>query len=59
MPDTQPVVATIAAMITAGASEREVLAAAALMFPELTPAELSAALQDAQAAAERKAARRQ
>jgi uncharacterized protein (DUF433 family) len=58
MPDTTSVTATIAAMITAGASEREVLAAAALMFPELTPAELSAALQDAQAAAERQANRR-
>jgi uncharacterized protein (DUF433 family) len=57
MTDATPVVTTIAAMISAGASEREVLAAVARWFPGLSRQEFVAALQDATAAAERKALR--
>jgi hypothetical protein len=42
-------------MIAGGVAEHELLARVARRFPELTPAELSAALQDATAEAERRA----
>jgi hypothetical protein len=43
--------------ISTGTTEQALLAAVARAFPELTPAELSQALQVATAAAERKALR--
>jgi hypothetical protein len=54
--DTTPVVTAIARLISTGTPERQLLAAVAHDFPELTPAELSVALQEATTAAE--AARR-
>jgi hypothetical protein len=48
----------ITRMITAGIPEGELLVMVTRRFPELTWAELSAALQDATAAAERQASRR-
>jgi len=57
MLDTTPVTTAITRLISTGTTERAPLAAVAHLFPELTPAELSQALQVAQAAAERKAAR--
>jgi uncharacterized protein (DUF433 family) len=58
MRDTARVTTTIKRMLAAGATEQALLAAVALMFPDLTPAELSAALQEATAAAEKHASRR-
>jgi hypothetical protein len=58
MLDTTPVTTAIAHLISTGATEKALLAAVARRFPELTPAELSAAPQVATAAAERQAARR-
>jgi hypothetical protein len=57
MTDTTPVTTAIAAMIRTGTTEQALLAAVARQFPELSLAELSAALQDATAAAERKGLR--
>ena len=54
MPDTSEATATIRHLISTGITEQ---AAVAIRFPELTPAELSAALQEATAAAERNALR--
>jgi len=51
------VVTEIKHLIASGTSERELLAAVARAFPELTSAELSQALQEATAAAERRALR--
>jgi hypothetical protein len=48
----------ITRLISTGATEEALLAAVAHLFPNLSPAELSAALQVAQAAVERKAAQR-
>ena len=58
MIDTSPVTAQIARLISTGTTEQSLLAAVAHMFPELSPAELSAALQEATAQAERQAKRR-
>jgi hypothetical protein len=58
MLDTAPITAAITRMITAGVPEGEPLARVMRQFPEITPAELWAALQDATAAAEKQAARR-
>ena len=55
MPDTSEATATIRHLISTGITEQALLAAVARRFPELTPAELSAALQEATAAAERSA----
>ena len=44
-------------LISTGTTEQALLAAVAHLFPNLSPAELSQALQVAQAAAERKALR--
>jgi len=55
--DTTPIAAAITRMIATGTTEQALLAAAVHLFPELTPAELSTALQVAQAAAERRALR--
>ena len=54
MIDTANVVTEIKHLIAAGTSERELLITVARAFPELTPAELSQALQVATTAAERK-----
>ena len=54
MTDTTPVATEITRLIAAGKQDRELVAAVAWRFPDLTIAELSAALQDATAAAERK-----
>ena len=55
--DTTPIATAITAMITAGMTEQALLAAVAHLFPNLSPAELSQALQVAQAAAERRVLR--
>jgi hypothetical protein len=55
MLDTTPVAITIRHLISTGTPERELLAAVARHYPELTSAELSAALQEATTAAERHA----
>jgi hypothetical protein len=52
--DIAPITAVMVPMITAGTTEEALLAAVARQFPELTPAELSAALQEATTAAERR-----
>ena len=57
MLDTTPVTSAITRLITAGTTEQTLLAAVAQLFPNLSPAELSRALQVAQAAAERRALR--
>jgi hypothetical protein len=55
MLDTTPVTTAITRLISTGTTEQALLAAVAHLFPDLSPAELSQALQVAQAAAERKA----
>jgi uncharacterized protein (DUF433 family) len=55
MLDTTPITTAITRLIATGTSEQRLLAAVAYLFPDLSPAELSAALQEAQAMAERKA----
>jgi hypothetical protein len=56
--DTTPVTAQITRLMAIGTTEQAILTAVAHLFPELTSAELSAALQDATAQAERQASRR-
>jgi len=58
MPDTTEATATIRHLITLGTAEKELLAAVARKFPELTRMEFVAALQDATESAERQASRR-
>jgi hypothetical protein len=58
MLDTTPATTAITRLISTGTTEQALLAAVAHLFPDLTPAELSAALQDATEAAERQASRR-
>jgi len=58
MLDTTPVTTAITHLIRTGTTEQALLAAVAHLFPELTIAELSQAMQDATAAAEKQAARR-
>jgi hypothetical protein len=58
MIDTTPITAQITRLIATGTTEQALLAAVACMFPELTSEELSQALQEATAAAEKRAARR-
>ncbi len=58
MLDTTPVTTAITRLISTGATEQALLAAVAHMFPNLTSAELSAALQVATTAAEKQAVRR-
>jgi hypothetical protein len=55
--DTAPIVSAIEQLFAFGADEHAVFSAVARRFPNLTSAELSAALQDATAAAERRIAR--
>ena len=56
--DTTPVSTTICHLISEGATETALLAAVAQAFPQLTPAELSEALQAGTEQAERQAAMR-
>jgi hypothetical protein len=56
MPDITPA-ATITRLISTGTTEQALLAAVTHLFPNLSPAELSQALQVAQAAGEKKALR--
>jgi hypothetical protein len=58
MLDTTPVTTAITHLISTGTTEQALLAAVAQLFPNLSPAELSQALQDATAAAEKRAARK-
>jgi hypothetical protein len=58
MTDTTPITTELTKLITAGTAENTLLFAVAQLFPELTSAELSAALQVATAAAEQAATRR-
>jgi hypothetical protein len=55
--DTTPVTREITRLISKGTTEEALLVAVAHLFPDLTRAELSQALQDAMAAAEKQAAR--
>ena len=55
MLDTTPITTEITRLISTGTSEEALLTAVAHLFPNLSPAELSQALQVATAAAERKA----
>jgi hypothetical protein len=57
MIDITEVATAIVRMIATGTTERELLARVAAQFPELTRTEFLAALQDATAAAERRASR--
>jgi hypothetical protein len=57
MLDTTPVTAEITKLITTGTTEQALLTAVAQLFPNLSPAELSQALQVATAAAERRVLR--
>jgi hypothetical protein len=57
MLDTTPITTEITRLISTGTTEQALLAAVAYLFSNLSPAELSAALQEATAAAERQALR--
>jgi hypothetical protein len=57
MLDTTPVTTEITRLISTGTTEQAILVAVTHLFPELTPAELSEALQVATTAAERRAVR--
>jgi len=57
MLDTTPITTAITKLIIAGIPEGELLFRVTRQFPNLTPAELSQALQVAQAVAERRAQR--
>ena len=58
MLDTTPVTTEIARLISTGTTEQALLVAVAQVFPNLSPAELSQALQVATAADDRQATRR-
>jgi hypothetical protein len=58
MLDTTPVTTAITRLISTGTTEEALLTAVAYLFPNLSPAELSQALQVATTAAERQAMRR-
>ena len=57
MLDTTPITTAITRLISTGTTEEALLTAVAHMFPNLSPAELSQALQVAQTQAERQAMR--
>jgi hypothetical protein len=59
MLDTTPVTTAITRLISTGTTEQALLTAVAHLFPNLSPAELSQALQVATTAAERKVKTRQ
>jgi hypothetical protein len=54
MLDTTPITTEITRLISTGTTEEALLAAVSYLFPNLSPAELSALLQEATAAAERR-----
>jgi hypothetical protein len=54
MLDTTPIATEITRLISTGTTEEALLAAVAHLFPNLSPAELWAALQKATTAAERR-----
>ena len=58
MLDASNITTEITELFTTGTTEQALLAAVAHLFPDLTPAEWSQALQVATAAAERQAVRR-
>jgi hypothetical protein len=58
MLDTTPITTAITRLISTGTTEEALLTAVAYLFPNLGPAELSAALQEATAKAERQATQR-
>jgi hypothetical protein len=58
MLDTTPVSTEITRLISTGTTEQALLAAVSYLFPNLSPAELSAALQEATTAAERRIVRK-
>jgi uncharacterized protein (DUF433 family) len=58
MTDTTRITTEITKLITTGTTEQALLTAVATLFPGLTSAELSEALQVATARAERKATKR-
>jgi hypothetical protein len=58
MLDTTPVTTAITRLISTGTTEEALLTAVAHLFPNLSPAELSQALQVATTAAERQVVRR-
>jgi hypothetical protein len=58
MLDTTPITTAITRLISTGTTEQALLVAVAYLFPSLSPAELSQALQVATAAAEKQAVRR-
>jgi hypothetical protein len=57
MLDNTPITTAITRLISTGTTEQALLAAVAHLFPDLSPAELSQALQVATTAAERRALR--
>jgi len=57
MLDTTPITTAITRLISTGTTEEALLTAVAYLFPNLSPAELSAALQVATTEAERKVLR--
>jgi uncharacterized protein (DUF433 family) len=58
MLDTTPITIAITRLITTGTTEQALLVAVAHLFPDLTPAELSQALQVATDKAERRIVRK-
>jgi hypothetical protein len=58
MLDTTPVTAQITKLISTGTTEAAIITTVAQLFPGLSPAELSQALQEATTAAERRAMRK-
>ena len=58
MLDVTPITTVITKLITSGTTEQALLAAVTHLFPNLSPAELSQALQVATTAAERKVVRK-
>jgi hypothetical protein len=57
MLDTTPVTTAITRLISTGTTEQALLTAVTYLFPDLSPAELSQALQVATTQAERRALR--
>ena len=58
MLDTTPITTEITRLIGTGTTEEALLAAVSYLFPNLSQAELSAVLQEATAAAERRVNRK-
>jgi hypothetical protein len=56
--DTSPVTAQITRLIATGSTADSILAAVAYLFPAISPSDLSAALQEATAQAERRVVRK-